>query len=167
MLHQKQLIVHPLPPKLLPESDSSTVSVCTHHRIGRYSLLAHIQNYPAFPDVQDITISGMLCSRTSVCFHNLSLTLQGFDTVDSPGLTRLDSHQLCIRHWTGSHRRLFYIISWNNYNYQIYFAISSIKIKNELFRIRNNTIGHTALPHPALCKADCSAVINRGYWHIS
>src|SRR5699024_12642223 len=55
------------------ESDSSVVFVRTHHCIGRYSLLAHVQNHPGLPGTLDITISGMPCSRTPVCFHSLAL----------------------------------------------------------------------------------------------
>ena len=59
----------------MDESDSSTVFVCTHHCISRYSLLAHVQNCPGLPGMSNITISGMPCSGTPVCFHNLALTI--------------------------------------------------------------------------------------------
>lgn len=59
----------------MDESDSSTVFVRFHHCIGRYSLLAPVQNCPGLPGMPDITISGMPCSRTPVCFHNLALTI--------------------------------------------------------------------------------------------
>ena len=55
------------------ESDSSTVFVCTHHCIGLYSLLSHVQNRPGLPGMSNITISGMPCSRTPVRFHSLAL----------------------------------------------------------------------------------------------
>ena len=56
------------------ESDSSMVFARTHHCLGRYSLLAHVQNHPGLPGTLDITISGMPCSRTPVRFHSLALT---------------------------------------------------------------------------------------------
>lgn len=56
------------------ESDSSMAFVHTHHCIGRYSLLAHVQNHPGLPGTLDISISGMPCSRTPVCFHSLAFT---------------------------------------------------------------------------------------------
>ena len=57
----------------MDESDSSMVFVCTHHCIDRYSLLSHVQNHPGLPGMSNITISGMPCSRTPVCFHSLAL----------------------------------------------------------------------------------------------
>lgn len=56
-------------------SNSPTAFVPTHHCIGRCSLLAHIQSCPGLPDMSDITISGMPCSRTQVRFHSLALRL--------------------------------------------------------------------------------------------
>lgn len=57
----------------IDESDSSMVFVHTHHCIDRYSLLSHVQNHPGLPGISNITISGMPCSRTPVCFHSLAL----------------------------------------------------------------------------------------------
>ena len=61
-----------IPDKAMDESDSSMVFVHTHHCIGRYSLLSHVQNHPGLPGMSNITISGMPCSRTPVCFHSLA-----------------------------------------------------------------------------------------------
>ena len=88
----------------MDESGSSMVFVHTHHCIGRYSLLAHVQNHPGLPGTLDITISGMPCSRTPVCFHSLALTtnLYGWpvEAADHPAqsidLTKLN-------HFTLSH----------------------------------------------------------------
>src|SRR5699024_8697187 len=80
VLSAKATYCSPLPSRVITsfigtmgESDSSVVFVRTHHCIGRYSLLAHVQNHPGLPGTLDITISGMPCSRTPVCFHSLAL----------------------------------------------------------------------------------------------
>src|SRR5699024_11863056 len=71
VLSAKATYCSPLPSRVITsfigtmgESDSSVVFVRTHHCIGRYSLLAHVQNHPGLPGTLDITISGMPCSRT-------------------------------------------------------------------------------------------------------
>lgn len=53
--------------------DFSIVFIPTHHCIGRCSLLAHVQNYPGFTGMSNITLSGMPCSQTPVCSHSLAL----------------------------------------------------------------------------------------------
>ena len=86
------------------ESDSSMAFVHTRHCIGRYSLLAHVQNHPGLPGTLDITISCMPCSRTPVCFHSLVLATIHFrlpvDIADHPTQSIVLTE---LNHFTLSH----------------------------------------------------------------
>ena len=57
-------------------SDSSVAIVCTHHCIGRYSLpqFFFLRSHSGLPGMTNITMSGVPCSWTPVCFPGLAVS---------------------------------------------------------------------------------------------
>ena len=57
-------------------SDSSVAIVCTHHCIGRYSLPQFFspRSHSGLPGMTNITMSGVPCSWTPVCFPGLAVS---------------------------------------------------------------------------------------------
>ena len=57
-------------------SDSSVAIVCTHHCIGRYSLPQFFspRSHSGLPGITNITMSGVPCSWTPVCFPGLAVS---------------------------------------------------------------------------------------------